>query len=60
MVRRCDVRFVPNGAVKRVMAEFGRSAVSDCSCGELTIETERRGEFGEEYRRLMQDFYLKF
>ncbi|MGN0007015.1 MAG: tRNA1(Val) (adenine(37)-N6)-methyltransferase [Alistipes sp.] len=60
MVRRCDVRFVPNGAVKRVMAEFGRSAAAECRCGELTIETERRGEFSEEYRRLMQDFYLKF
>lgn len=59
MVRRCDVRSVPNGAVKRVLAEFSR-------CGEklrreeLVIETDERGVFSDEYRRLTKDFYLKF
>lgn len=59
MVRRCDVRSVPNGAVKRVLAEFAR-------CGEvlrreeLVIETDERGVFSDEYRRLTKDFYLKF
>lgn len=59
MVRRCDVRSVPNGAVKRVLAEFSR-------CGEvlrreeLVIETDERGVFSGEYRRLTKDFYLKF
>ena len=60
MVRRCDVRSVPNGEVKRVMAEFAHSAVGKCDCQSLTIETVRRGEFSEEYRRLTKDFYLKF
>ena len=60
MVRRCDVRSVPNGEVKRVMAEFAHSAVGKCDCQSLTIETVRRGEFSEEYRWLTKDFYLKF
>ena len=60
MVRRCDVRSVPNGEVKRVMAEFAHSAMGACDCEGLTIETARRGEFSEEYRRLTKDFYLKF
>lgn len=60
MLRRCDVRSVPNGEVKRVMAEFAHSAVGKCDCQSLTIETVRRGEFSEEYRRLTKDFYLKF
>lgn len=60
MVRRCDVRSVPRGEVKRVMAEFVRTAAAECRCEEMTIETERRGEFSDEYRRLTKDFYLKF
>lgn len=60
MVRRCDVRSVPKSRVKRVMAEFAHSAAGVCLCETLTIETERRGEFSSEYRRLTKDFYLKF
>ena len=60
MVRRCDVRSVPDGAVKRVMAEFARSATDVMRREELVIETYERGVFSDEYRRLTKDFYLKF
>lgn len=60
MVRRCDVRSVPQGDVKRVMAEFAHTATGECRYETLTIETERRGEFSAEYRLLTKDFYLKF
>ena len=60
MVRRCDVRSVPQGEVKRVMAEFAHTATVECRYETVTIETERRGEFSAEYRRLTKDFYLKF
>ena len=60
MVRRCDVRSVPDGAVKRVMAEFARSATDVMRREELVIETDVRGVFSDEYRRLTKDFYLKF
>lgn len=60
MVRRCDVWSVPQGGVKRVMAEFAHSVAGECLCETLTIETERRGEFTAKYRRLTKDFYLKF
>lgn len=61
MVRRCDVRSIPGGAVKRVMAEFARSAEGEAPQLEtLTIETDVRGEFSEEYRALTKEFYLKF
>ncbi|MBQ7856267.1 MAG: methyltransferase [Alistipes sp.] len=60
-VRRCDVRSVPGGAIKRVMAEFAREGVgAECLRESLTIETEVRGEFSDEYRSLTKDFYLKF
>ena len=60
MIRRCDVRSVPDGAVKRVMAEFARSATDAMRREELVIETCERGVFSDEYRRLTKDFYLKF
>lgn len=61
MVRRCDVYSVPGGAVKRVMAEFMRQECgTECKVESLTIETQKRGEFSEEYRTLTRDFYLKF
>lgn len=60
IVRRCDVRSVPNGAVKRVLAEFARRRSDEVQCGELVIETDERGVFSDEYRRLTKDFYLKF
>lgn len=59
MVRRCDVRSVPNGAVKRVLAEFARCG-DELRKEELIIETDERGVFSDEYRRLTKDFYLKF
>lgn len=61
MVRRCDVHSVPNGPVKRVMAEFARTADGQpMLTEELTIDTGVRGEFTEEYRALTKEFYLKF
>jgi len=60
MVRRCDVRSVPNGAVKRVLAEFARCGSDEVQREELVIETDERGVFSDEYRRLTKDFYLKF
>lgn len=60
VVRRCDVRSVPDGAVKRVLAEFARHAAAEVRREELVIETAERGVFSDEYRRLTKDFYLKF
>ncbi len=60
MVRRCDVRSVPNGAMKRVLAEFARCGSDEVRREELVIETDERGVFSDEYRRLTKDFYLKF
>lgn len=61
MVRRCDVRSVPGGAVKRVMAEFAAGLQPREPLIEtLTIETDVRGEFSAEYRALTKEFYLKF
>ena len=60
MVRRCDVRSIPDGAVKRVMAEFSRCPQTRVLTSELVVETITRGVFSEEYRRLTSDFYLKF
>ena len=61
MVRRCDVHSVPNGPVKRVMAEFARTTDGQpMLTEELTIDTGMRGEFTEEYRALTKEFYLKF
>lgn len=60
VVRRCDVRSVPDGAVKRVLAEFARCVTEDVRREELVIETDERGVFSDEYRRLTKDFYLKF
>lgn len=59
VVRRCSVRTVPGGPVKRVMAELSR-VPSDMEVSELVIETDVRGRFSDEYRRLTCDFYLKF
>ncbi len=61
MVRRCDVRSVTGGAVKRVMAEFAREHnAKPTLTEELTIGTKVRGEFSAEYRALTKEFYLKF
>ena len=60
VVRRCEVRSVPNGTVKRVMAEFAHTSASEPHLEQLTIETEVRGQFSEQYRTLTKDFYLKF
>lgn len=60
VVRRCDVRSVPDGAVKRVLAEFARCVTDDVRREELVIETAERGVFSDEYRLLTKDFYLKF
>lgn len=59
-VRRCDVRSVPCGAVKRVMIEFARREPDEVQHEELVIETDERGTFSDEYRLLTKDFYLKF
>ncbi len=61
MVRRCNVHSTDESGVKCVMAEFSRRAPEGApAVGELVIETDRRGEFTEDYRRLTKDFYLKF
>ncbi len=60
MLRRCDVRSVPGGAIKRVLAEFGRERSDEIRVENLTIETDARGEFSDQYRALTKDFYLKF
>ena len=60
MQRRCDVRSVEEGPVKRVMAEFGYRSVEAPIVEQLTIELPARGQFTAEYRNLTKDFYLKF
>lgn len=60
MLRRCNVHSVPGGAVKRVLAEFGHERSGELVVETLTIETDVRGQFSDQYRALTQDFYLKF
>lgn len=59
VVRRCSVRTVPGGKVKRIMVEMSRTP-SDVEQSELVIETDVRGTFSGEYRRLTGEFYLRF
>lgn len=59
LVRRCDVRTVPHAPVKRSMLELSRTAHAHIVREELVIQTAPE-TFTDEYRRLTQDFYLKF
>ena len=60
LVRKCEVRFVEGGRVRRIMAEFARESRGVVMAEDLAIESLVRGEFTAEYRALTKDFYLKF
>lgn len=59
LVRRCDVRTKPSGAVKRTMLEFSPAFAGAAEYGELTIG-DGAGGYDERYRALTADFYLDF
>lgn len=56
--RLCRVSGTSDSPVKRLLLEFGKEG-SECVETDIVIEAER-GVPTEEYRRLTQDFYLKF
>jgi len=58
-IRKCAVK--PNFAkpAKRLLCEFSFTE-SKCLSSELTIETDQRHSYTEEYKALARDFYLKF
>ncbi len=57
--RKCLVKPNPTKAAKRVLMEFSFNK-STLLEEELTIETEKRHIYTEEYITLTKDFYLKF
>lgn len=57
--RKCLVKPNPTKAVKRVIMEFSFNETIIIE-EELTIETEKRHIYTEEYITLTKDFYLKF
>lgn len=57
--RKCLVKPNPNKAAKRILMEFSFSKTEIIE-DELTIETETRHQYTNEYKTLTKDFYLKF
>lgn len=57
--RKCLVKPNPTKAAKRVLMEFSFNETTIIE-EELTIETEKRHIYTEEYITLTKDFYLKF
>lgn len=59
--RLCEVWSTPASGVKRVMAEFGMQPAPDgVETERLIIEDGGPLRYSDGYRRLTQDFYLKF
>ena len=56
--RRTDVKPNPSADAKRVLMEFRRTAVS-IESNSITIETETRHAYSEEFIALTREFYLK-
>ena len=57
--RKCIVKPNPTKAAKRVLMEFSFNETTILQ-EKLTIETEKRHVYTEEYISLTKDFYLKF
>lgn len=55
--KQCIVKGHAKAKVKRIMLLL-KKAPCDCEISNLTIETEKRGEFTDSYRLLTKDFYL--
>ena len=61
VVRRCDVWTTPTSDVKRIMAEFQTSPPTEPSAPDkIIIEEYGVMGYGEKYKSLTKDFYLKF
>ena len=58
-VRQTAVKTTETGEVKRRLLEFAKNG-GECTTDLLTIHTGQDGAFSEQYRRLTEDFYLKF
>jgi tRNA1Val (adenine37-N6)-methyltransferase len=60
-VRECHVWSTPDSGVRRIMAELLTEPPAEPPVAEkIIIEAYGRHGYSEEYRRLTQDFYLKF
>jgi len=57
ILRRTDIRGNPGTAIRRVLLEWGREE-GPWEADQLIVETEVRGVYTEEYRRLTGEFYL--
>lgn len=55
----CTVKPNPSKPAKRVLMEFSFTEKTIVN-SEITIETEKRHDYTNEYRNLTKDFYLKF
>ena len=59
--RECHVWSTPDSGVRRIMAELRTEPPAEPPVAEkIIIEAYGRHGYSEEYRRLTQDFYLKF
>lgn len=58
LTRRCNVKPNPEKPPKRILLEFSKKPTNQLVEQNLTIETEKRHQYTNEYKKLTEAFYL--